>query len=633
MEINRFFIPSFRAKKQNFTFKGVTSGDDLYTDEEGRHLIFRNIGGRTRPIRVGAEDYAEWLANQNVDIDPADQKTLREIDDELEIMERAAEYGGPALQKQYEDYFKKRREQYGQLAGKYYQQALQNQAVANNMSVEQLTAKKKDFYESSKQDTTSRSAMPKRGWDTSFKMWVDTQDERNNLTPSNDDWYYNRIYGIILTKLIDDAEKGTKFSDIDMDKVFSNEFIQSAIASNYGSFFGGQKGVDPKKVIGAVKSLQLHYKEGRRDDRQVLNNFIGYWYDRMEKDFLRENQMKLATSPETTGVLDVPENVIPKELPKDFSTKESDALMSMYRRSPGSKLNAAHRVMLHGMSRLVNSVPKEDMVKFFVALADGNSGIHAAHKEGYERAFSDNSNLGIVDDRESILDSSLQSVAKVANGTTSQKISALKRLSMAMGMIDGYAVISSNPGITKSNYTRKWNDSAINAGRAKSEGPGLIDALLDDDSRNRHIYKNEHLKIIHTPKKEADYKKNENAVDTKKPSSTESTKEPTIDTSDTSEELVTEGKFRVPLFDFPASISKVDREFLDDLSSYIDKSSISLEKIGPSIYRIKNPQNDQYIDLLYNNNKNSLIGVSRDENNKIVPITSLSVEEVEKTLG
>jgi len=203
-------------KSDDVFFKSVLAEDDLHVDEQGRHLIFRTINGRVRPIRVGAEDFAEWLVNQNVNINPADQKTLRELDRELEIMERAAEYGGPKLQKQYEDYFNQRREQYAQLAQGYYQQALQGQAQRANVSPEELVAQKQQFIEQTHEGDgyERREELDNRGWVSALQLWIYGQDSSSKLTPQDDVWYYNRIYGVILSALVDSAKNNVPLSQI-----------------------------------------------------------------------------------------------------------------------------------------------------------------------------------------------------------------------------------------------------------------------------------------------------------------------------------------------------------------------------------------------------------------------------------
>jgi hypothetical protein len=493
----------FSFKKQNeipIVIKGLTTGDDLQVDEQGRHLIFRTINGRVTPIRVSAEDFAEWLKDQNVNINPADQKTLREIDKELEIMERAAEYGGPALQKQYEDYFKQRRELYTQMASGYYQQALQNQAAANKMTVPQLQQAKQAVAEQAQGvEPVRRSQMDRRGWDSSFHMWVEGQDAMHGLTPKDDSWYYNRVYGILLSALIEPASRGIPLSQIEKDRVFSDEFIIEAMKLHYGEFFGGT-GADPRKIVAAVEFMKKNFHENMRDNKATMGNFIDYWYKRMEDDFSQEKtEVSMGTTPVTEGVSEISEGVIPKELPVNFTQGESRALMGLYNKARGSKLHAAHRVLLHGMGRIVDSIPLAERVPLAVELSHPKRGLHAVHREGFTRAYTDSTSLGLSYDRETLLREALSLMETAATGSTPRKLEALKRMSLIMGMMDGSDVMEKNPGIPESQFNRKWHNSAVNAHRVKSEGPGILETILDDAARGSHTYTNQDLRLLHAP--------------------------------------------------------------------------------------------------------------------------------------
>jgi hypothetical protein len=698
------FLPfKFNKKSSNENvIKGLTSGDDLHTDEQGRHLIFRTINGRVRPIRVGAEEFAEWLVSQNVNINPTDQKTLRELDKELEIMERAAEYGGPALQKQYENYFNERRNQYAQMAMGYYAQALQNQAQVLGTTPENLAVQKQQQYEQAQDGYDRRGDLPRRNWDGAFRAWVDGQDAQFNLTPASDQWYYNRVYGVLLSALSEAAESGMPLSELNLDRVFSPEFIKAAMEKHYGDFFGNQ-GAVPKKVLAAIQTVQKGYHDNLFNKKKEMENFVNYWYGRMQDDFSRVKQETLDTAPVTEAFKEVPDEVIPSALPEKITTGEGAALLGMYRRASGSKLNAAHRVMIHGLSRLVESVPLAERVSLAVDISNPKTGVNAVHREGYKRAFVEHTSLGLIPDRDELVEEAVNIATRAAGGTTKQKIAAIKRISMIMGTIDGAAVINSNPGIQEAQFTRKWHDSAMNAGRVRSEGPGLIDIIMDDDKREVNTYTNQDLKIIHrgmaeeTPaRKEPEFKPEgysfsgskmildsghtveftptgqgytsvlvsapdksysfetrvfspplplSKMTDEDRSSYLESVKTQVdgeieryknslpASEEESMYETPESGTFRIPLFDFGSNLTTEDRNLLGDIIQHVEEGGLEVTKLMDGAFRVVNPANQRYFDILFNKGRKKLVGMSVDEEGNKVPFTELSIQDFTSSLG
>jgi hypothetical protein len=715
------FLP-FRFSKNKNTFKAVVSGDALHTDEQGRHLIFRNINGRVRPIRVSAEEFAEWLSDQNVSINPADQKTLREIDNELQIMERAAEYGGPALQKQYEDYFNQRRQQYAQVSQGYYQQALANQAKAANMTPAQLEQRNAQLYQTGG-DVVSRENLDARGWDTSLQMWVAAHDQKYNLSTKNTNWYHNRIMAALVYPLISKAKQKTPLSEIDINNMFSDEYVAQALKESYGLFFGAEK-IEPKQVVAAIRTVQKHFKENIKDNKEVMTNFINYWYGRMYNDFGKEQELINENYSVSEAMSNIPEGVVPTELPKTIIPAEASALMGMYSKTKGSKLNAAHRVILHGMGRVIDSIPLNERVSAAVELSNGKSGLHAVHKEGYKRVYHDYTTLGIIPNRDELVSEAVTLASKIGQGTTKQKVATLKRISMILGSIDGVSTLNSNPGIQENQFNRKWNDVSINALRVKSEGPGLIESLLDDEKRAAGIYTNQDLKIIHNPKTEPKIEEEKESGRSDKgkldlgdgytfsgkkmitpegysvefsptnqgyatvsikpsnggepfesrvymppisfsdmskedrfsylesmksqinymikqyeknnpPTKTEVSKEPVDTSGEISAATVdTQGaSFRVPIFDFDANLTHEDRNFLGDVIHHIDEGNLDVKKTAANIFRVTNPANGKFLDVVFNTGKKKIMLAGRDEKGNFVPIQEPSIEDFRAQIG
>src|SRR5690606_15740168 len=158
---------------KGFTFKSVASHDQFYVDDGGKKVIFRTINGRVVPIQTDAEEHAEWLLENGVNIDPADQKTLRALDDELEVLQQAGQMGGPAEQARAEEVIQQRRQQAAELSQRWYQQGVQQQAAKQNVITERLIEDGKKLYEENNDRIVARKDMPDRGWESYTACYVD----------------------------------------------------------------------------------------------------------------------------------------------------------------------------------------------------------------------------------------------------------------------------------------------------------------------------------------------------------------------------------------------------------------------------------------------------------------------------
>ena len=156
----------------SFSFKSMNPGDDVYVDEQGRHILFRTINGQVVPIRTDSNGYASWLKNQGVDVDPADQKTLDQLDRQLEIFDLAREKGGPELQQQYQKAFEKQLKEREKIVKDYYDRALENQARKQDTTPEKIQQAKQSRYEQNKEREVSRTSLPDRGWPSYIKNYT-----------------------------------------------------------------------------------------------------------------------------------------------------------------------------------------------------------------------------------------------------------------------------------------------------------------------------------------------------------------------------------------------------------------------------------------------------------------------------
>ena len=240
-------------KIPNFSLKAINPVDDVYVDEEGRHIMFRTINGQVTPIRTDSNGYASWLQKQGIDIDPADQTTLDQLDRQLEVFDRAREAGGPELQQQYQQAFEQQLREREKLVQQYYQQALENQAAAQNTTAEKLHKQKKQKYQEHKEKEVSRTDLPDRGWGSYLKKYAQQIIEHYDTEPNDANFYNIYAFDALLMKGLDLAEQGVPPSEINIMNLINSELGGSSSFSElYESRYKGiaeEQGFDPKMFL------------------------------------------------------------------------------------------------------------------------------------------------------------------------------------------------------------------------------------------------------------------------------------------------------------------------------------------------------------------------------------------------
>ena len=485
----------------NFNLKAMNPGDDVYVDEQGRHIIFRMINGQVTPIKTDSNGYASWLKKQGVEIDPSDQTTLDQLDRQLEIFDAARARGGPELQQQYQEAFEKDLKKRQELVMQYYQQALENQAAEEGVSKEKLQKQKKQKYEEHKDKEVSRTSLPDRGWSSYIKSFTNQVIDAYDLNYEDANFYLIYAFDTILMKGMDLAERGVASSDVNIPSLIQDELsgpttFEKLYSTRYQPF-AEREGFNPHYFLTnqypSMEKLNEIFADGGEAAKDLENTFYSL-YERMYKDFNPESEDRFTElDGKFSDVLGIDD--IPEELPSTFGTKEASSLMSTFRKKSSiSPLKAAHTVTLHSLSRIFESIPESERVRAAVSLADDKTGLHAVHKDGYRNAYKESEGFGMSLSNEAIVESILRDAASVQGGTTTDKINAMKRIAHNLGRLDGYTLIRTDNKGYQSHVTR-WSQASTRAGRAKDEGPGLINAVLDDGFRQANIIPNSVLKV------------------------------------------------------------------------------------------------------------------------------------------
>lgn len=486
----------------NTTLKAVTPNDDMYVDPEGKHIIFRTVHGKTIPIKTDAEGYADWLQKQGVNIDPADQTTLNQLEKQLEVLEEAQRVGGPELQKQYEDAFAKQREQYGQIVQNYYQQALQHQAEQQQTTPEKVQESKKQRYEQHKEEVKSRGSMSDRGWGSYIQAFTDRLAKNGGYTPNEKGWYTIKALDVLLMRGLELAKQGEDPSNIDVSKLLADELQNSTGLKKYfDERYAPYKdeAEDPYSIISNLYPGVANLKKNFDDNPEVadfVRSTFDSMYRKMYDDFHKKEieQFEPFKPSEVMGEEGLAP--IPSELPEKIGGKETQALFNVFKNTKGSRLGATHRVALHVLGRLFSDIDEKDRINAAVSLSDANSGLNAAHKSSYSDIYRKYKQFGIDVNVDDAVEEMLRDAIRASNGTTTDKINAMKKIASRLGEIDGLANVKvADKGYNS--HRAQWNNVAINAGRAKGEGPDLNAQILDPDKVQNHIIPNELLKIPH----------------------------------------------------------------------------------------------------------------------------------------
>ena len=490
-------LPNFL---KGFSIKSVAHHDQFYVDDEGKHVIFRTIRGKVVPIKTTAEEYAEWLIKQGVNVDPADQKQLRALEEELEILERAGEAGGPELQQQYEKAFSQQKQQYSQMVQQMYQQAIEAQSQKTGVAPERIQESRKKQFEEAKDRTVKRKEMADRGWDSFIESYVGEMINAAGFQEKSGQWYVMQAYDLMLRKAREAAQQGVDPTTFDLDKAVSDELSGYSGLTRHGDHYAQYKASDEDY---SVEANMFRAVQWLKDNLAVENESSDFMrgafdeiYSRMYEDFNPEAREEFERLPDA---INVPRDVIPKELPPTYGAREAASLMGVYRSAKGSKLGAAHTVAMHSIARLYDSIPSDERVAAIAELSDASRGVHAIHQSKYRGVYHDKEQFGIEVNVERELEEILRAATRASDGTTRDRVQAIKEIAGKLGLIHGahtLAAMGDNPSLVK--YRNRWQDASLNAGKRKGDGPNIIDTLIDDDRLSAAMLTNATLKVPHT---------------------------------------------------------------------------------------------------------------------------------------
>lgn len=487
--------------------KAVYGDDELYLDEDGKHIIFRNVRGKVVPMHVDSSDYVDWLRDQGIPIDNTSQENMAQAEQILDYLDRVREVAGPEMASKYEDQIlEKYKEYYTQASQLGYQQALQKRAAAKGMSSEDLQTQYKQTYEQNKQNTVKASSDRSSEW----AAFIGTYTEKllansPNKEVSSNEWGISQAFDLAMMTALKKAKRGeapTTVSLLDILKHESKTRDESSklFDTRYDPKTNQQdSGVAAISLVDGIDNL-LHNVDTSTEFGKSMEAVFDKMYVRMFNDFDKPNQKKL--SPLAGNMIPHDNFQVPDDLPETFDDQEANRLVGIYKSQTGSKLSAAHKVMLHTLGRLWDHIPQDKQVAAFSQLNDPDKGIHHVHKLNFIRAFQDSSK-GIREyNPDRIIEESLREALHVKDSQNYNEIvSAIKAITVQMAHLDGYYASKGTNGATPGprEIISLWNNSPVLAGRTRSrgEGPNLLQFFSDETARNGVIYPNSVLKVVH----------------------------------------------------------------------------------------------------------------------------------------
>lgn len=467
----------------NFTFKSLSDmrpQEGFYLDDSGKHIIFRNMGGRTIPIEVTAEEYAEMMLGEyGIPIDPADQATLNEIEYTLEYLEQMAEMN-PAAAANAEKEMIAQRQQLYNVANPYFQQAMQQEAEKQELSVEDVVSERKEMFELYKDEVVRRRDLENRGWSSDIIDYVDDVIEFNEVSPGTDDWMVLQGMGVLLDRAIKNAKAGD--AKATLESVLSDE-IESGMShlstlTKEGRFDKfregeGRTGFDVNMMRGLMQLK--HNVENATEAAVALSEIFDEKYGKIQRDFDRTTVKYDPISTLRTRVSATPDMVadtLPEQIdPRELSKLNDSSLLKEYRGS--------ERATRHLLTRIWTGIPKEQQGAAIQNLTNAKNGVEIQHRDGWNEAYNQVKERGIRGSVETLGKEIILLASSInSRSTLEDRTDTIRAISYKMGMMDGINRLSmDNPREVGSARAFAGVRDKIRSGK----GSNIVDMLLHED--------------------------------------------------------------------------------------------------------------------------------------------------------
>lgn len=481
----------------DFILKSITANDDVFLTDDGKHVVFRNIRGKIVPIKVDASKYVDWLQTQGVQVDTSSQEAIGQAEEILDTLQRAGELGGKDYQMQYE---KKVLDYYHQAQGLGYDQAVENRAKTKGTTAEQLKKNYQAQYDSTKSDEKDYTGDKESEWGSFITHYTSDMLQRSGIDKvGTTEWGAVQGIDLMLRVGLENAKNNVPPSKLDLVKMLQEEIdTRTALTKNFSAHYAVNSDAVEKHLVAismldGMKLLIKNLNEATPFGQGLDKEFDAI-YAKMYQEYGRstaKDKFSFSRSIIPDSGIDVP-----TDLPDKFNRDEATSLLHNFENATGSKLNQAHKTIIHSLVRMERLIPADKKASVAVELSSDVNGLHSSHQIGFERAFTD-AKLGLTFDVKREVEEALRDASYVKNPL--EAVNAMKSLAMRLGRIDGYYAHKQNPKATNREVSGLWQNSPIAAGRkaVKGDGPNLMQFITEPQTGENALIPNSTLKVLH----------------------------------------------------------------------------------------------------------------------------------------
>ena len=463
--------------------KSTDASDAAAVDEKGRFLIFRNVRGNVVPMHVSATDYAEHLAKNGINIDPADQNMLSDLEDQVSAL---ADIGSqdPRYAAKLEQLLVKKIAMATGYQNQYQQQ------------VGQTPEQNQQLKESAKQHEAA-GTMQSRVDPSSDKGWGDYLDKYiadfgGNRDKNSREYKALLAYGAVLKEalyLSRAGKSGNSVSIPEIIKKLQSDYTNKEFVENIAKLTGEDEIDTRLRLAHGLRVLDAVIDDDNSSFGKGINENFNKVYNKMYSDFTEEKLSVGEFDRKDVGDLGKEEGGIPDELPSKITGQELHRVQKEFNNvvdKGGNVHQVANQVFDHLLKRLVDTFSSG--TERYTQIALNSNLIEAArmaHKRGYQFAESAK-DFQLHKDPSALVNSMLNEVdLAIKSGSDGAYVAAIKKLSTLLGELDGYKMHADNPRATPRNFNERWGDIMMGA-RRKSTGHASIESLLSSPEARSH---------------------------------------------------------------------------------------------------------------------------------------------------